>query len=379
MSTNVFSKLRLLKLLKRDSEAIVLELPPDYLVASNALGSDGISRRRYVAIVRVDDEDVRGRPEDILRRASAKAGISVGDAVFLLTSADIERNVFVAALDHPKRIEIVMSASFDNPACVDVDKVYRPLGSSTMNIVALVNEGLTPSGLLDLYKLVVEVKSVTVASLLLRCRSSPMGTTTDAIAVVAPIGKAQCAGILTDVGNALAKALRELIVDAYRRMRTISTALGDVIGLSLEQLVELALRVYREAPIPGVSEDEIRRELAEVLRELLSDPNVWSFVIAARELDNHGYMGTLWRLSRDEFLADSARIVADEILGIALSSYAHGSRALFALFWVETIKKKLLNEVSELPMFEDDVASALIASALSIVYSNRLREVGNEL
>lgn len=380
MSIEGLSKLRLLKPLRVSNDLILLELPSDYVIVSNALGFEGMATRRYVVFLRVSNEDVVGSPIEILAKASEKSGVGVEEALFLLTSANLEKSVFVEFVDNPVRMEIVMSASFDNPACIDMENGYRPLGASTINILVLVDEGLSPSGLLDMFKLVAEVKSIAVSSLLLRCKSNPLGTTTDVIAVGARRGRAQCVGLLTDVGNALAKTLRGVIVDAYKRMRNISTALRDAIGLSLDQIVELAVKVYREAPLPNVPEDEARRELMEILKELLSDPNVWSFIIASRELDNHGYMGTLWRLTREEFLADSARIVADEILGMALSSYAHGSRAIFAMFWVESLKKRgLIREVSELPMFEDDIASALIASALSIMYSRYFREVGHEL
>ncbi len=370
--------LRLLKVLRADSEAIVLKLPPGFIVLSNALGG-GLGARDEIAIVRVSNDLWIDDVETFVESTRKSLGLSDSSILFL-TSVDLEKHSAFISLDNPKPIDVVITAGFSPPACIDLEGAYRPLGASTINVIVAVDEGLTPSGLADLFKLVIEAKSVTSASLSLKCKSVPFGTVTDAIAVASRVGKGVCVGILTDVGNAIAKCIRETLVSMYKGFKDVVKALEDVMGISLSELVEEAMEAYRMAPIPGVDEEEVRKRLLREALNMLSDPNVWCFILAARELDNHGHMGTLWRLPFNEYESDSARIVADEILGMALSNYVHGYRAVLAMYWIERLKVKgVLRKISGLPMFLDDIASAFIASMLSKVYTELLREEGYEL
>ena len=125
------------------------------------------------------------------------------------------------------------------------------------------------------------------------------------------------------------------------------------------------MEIYDKAPIPGVDRDKVREEARKILRSFLSDPNVWSFLIAARELDLHGFAGSIPNLSREEFQVDSKRIVADEVLGMALATYLAGVKAVFSMYWIERLKENKALEHYKLEMFEDDVVSALLASLLT--------------
>ncbi|NPA97169.1 MAG: hypothetical protein GXO32_06165 [Crenarchaeota archaeon] len=379
MSTEGSSKLRLLRIKELSNDLLLLEVPPNHTVMSNAINWR-LGSYRYVAIARVPRDLRIDSPREIVESVAREKGLDPSSTLMLLTAAKVSESLVLDSTESPVSIDVVATVGLEPPACVDIETVYRPLGAATINVVVSVDEGLAPPGLADLFKLVVEAKSVAIASLTLQCRSLPFGTLTDGVAVTARAGSAVCAGIATDIGNAVAKMIRNALVSFYRRSRRVGDALKDVVGLTIDDLVREAMRAYREAPIPGASDSEIESEIRAVLAEVLSDPNVWCILLSARYLDDRGRAGTIWRLPRGEYEADSPRIVADEIMGISLASYIHGYRAVFATYWIERLKsRRVLERVSQLPMFLDDVVSALIASALSIVYTRRLKEVGDEL
>ena len=209
-----------------------------------------------------------------------------------------------------------------------------------------------------------------VSEILLRCTSRASGTVSDAVAIVLPRSRPKrylFAGIATDVGNAIAKAVYRAILSRAITLLGIDDFLKNVLGVDRERIVELALQLYRRAPIPGLSVDRVRKILRDILDDVLRDPNVWCLLIAARELDLHAYSSSIPHLSRDEFLNDTQKILADELLGIALSLYIAGAKGMFSMYWVERLKKNGVLSF-ELPMFEDDVLSALLGSLLTKLY-----------
>jgi len=367
------ASLRVLKPVRIDREIAVFELGEGWVAVSNCFGA-GVLEPRYLVMASVSE---CGEDLDVLYEAVARrAGVDRSESVIMITALPIAPSLRVAVKDvDGTRVEMVMTAGFEPVACVDYDTVYENL-RGTINIAIAIDDVLSVSALLDAFRTVVESKAAASADLGLRCTSRAVGTVTDAIAVFGRKGEhgiALC-GIATKLGNAIAKIVRDSLVSAFTESADLDELLRHALGLGLDELVELAMRVYREAPVPGVDESRVRSMIRARIVRMLEDPNVWSFIIASRELDLRGSVGTLWRLPREEFASDSTRIVADEILGISLALYVAGFRGLFTLFWVERLKRRVggLRKIASLPMFEDDIASALIASALTLVYNELL-------
>ncbi|MCX8165840.1 MAG: bifunctional adenosylcobinamide hydrolase/alpha-ribazole phosphatase CbiS [Acidilobaceae archaeon] len=292
----------------------------------------------------------------------AKVREEVGrNALVFLTAADVRRYLHLSG----EGFEILATIGLSPPACPG----YVGRGMGTINLAVLARAPLSESGLADLLRTAAEAKSMAVAELLLRCNSRSPGTVSDAIAVGRPLslgGEAHFAGMGTRLGSAVSRAIYEgLVREGMRRLGAEGMA-ANALGLGLEEMVEIAMNLYSLAPVPGLSSERVRGELRETILRYLADPNVMAFLIAARELDLHALAGSLPGLSREEAEADSMKVVADELLAFALSLYLAGFKGLLATYWVERVKKE--GKVKELPLFEDDVLSALLASGLSQLY-----------
>ncbi len=346
-------------------DILKIEFEEPLVVASSAfLG--GFREARYIIVKKVPKEFDHTNIEALCRSIIAKLGLD--DAIVMLTAADIAKYVRKHVETPDGVVELVVTAGFSPPLCIDMDTVYRPM-VSTINIIVATNAKLKPWALIDLVRTVIEAKAATIADMLLRCRSRSVGTVTDAIAVAAKIDMhgLETAGMATTIGNAVAKAVREAIAERAREELSVDDVLKNLIGVDRREIVELVMEIFRAAPVEGVNEDSVRRRAMEILDALLRDPNVWTFLLASRELDVHGYSGTIPMLDRREFEADSHRIIADELLAMALANYLAGSRAVLATLWLDRVG--LIKRRVELPTFEDDMLQALVASIASRIYS----------
>jgi alpha-ribazole phosphatase CobZ len=312
----------------------------------------------YTVPKNFEEGDMLSFYEEILRSTDLKRGI-----VFI-TAVPIDKLRHIALDDN---LHIFATIGLSPPTCIKTSNLYEPLTISTINIAIAVNYPLTHSAMIDLLRVVAEAKAIATSDSILRCESRSSGTVTDAIAILKPFNMGNeilFAGMNTTIGNKVAKAVHKMIV-AEVVAREINDVLKDVLGHNIEELVELFLKVYRQSPIPGVPEDAIREEACKLLKQFFRDPNVWSFLIASRELDLHGSSGTIPGLSEEEFAEDSKKIVADELLGMSLATYLAGSKAVLSMYWVEKLKESRVVEHWKSNMFEDDIISALIASLLT--------------
>ncbi len=323
---------------------------------------------RFIVFKTVDSNFNESKILDFYRAVLDSLGIDNG--VVLLTSVPIGEYVR-ETVSEPFASEIIVTVGLEPPVCLDIGIVYRPL-VGTINVAVITAAPLTREAAVDLFKTVIEAKTLAVIDLLLRCRSRSPGTVTDAVVVALP--RSRCkrylfAGMATNIGNAIAKSVYRAIMRKALASLGVDGLLRNLLGVDRERLLELAVHLYERAPIPGLSTEKARLFFAKILDEVLKDPNVWSFLVAARELDLHAYAGSIPGLSREEFLSDSIKIVADELLGIALALYVAGARGMFSMYWVEKLKKSGALE-PELPMFEDDVLSALLGSLLTRLYDS---------
>jgi alpha-ribazole phosphatase CobZ len=306
-------------------------------------------------------KDMLGFYRELLKSVGLERG------VVFITAVPVERLRHVA-LDGS--IHVFATVGLWPPACIEVDELFNSyLTISTINIAVVANHPLTRSAMVDLLRIVAEAKAIASSDSLLRCKSRPSGTITDAIAVLKPFDAGSeilFVGMSTAIGNKVAKAVHQIIV-TEAMARGADQVLKDVLGYNMEELIELFLNVYRQSPIPGVLEDFIRRKAYELLARFLKDPNVWSFLVASRELDLHGVSGTITGLSREEFMEDSKKIVADEMLGMSLATYLAGAKAIFSMYWIERLKEGRRVGHWKSGMFEDDIVSALIASLLTLI------------
>lgn len=335
---------------------IVSTIPPGHVVSSKV-------------VFRTVDEDF---DHGLYGGVVAETRRLVGDesALVFLTAVDV--NGYVHEFIDDPETHIFATMGFYPPICVGLENVdMRP---STINILVVTRAELSFSGLVDLLKTVVEAKTGAVADALLWCESRSLGTVTDAVAVGRPVrlrGGVDFAGMGTRFGRRVAERVYRVVVERVVG-RGRDERLRDILGVDREWIVERTLRVYGRAMVPGVRVEDVEVLIRRELDRVLDDPNVWAFLVAARELDLHGYSGTIPGVSGEEFRRDPHWLIADDTLGLALALYLAGVKGLFAMYWVERLKKEE-KVFEEMGVFVDDIVSAIIASVLSRVYDELVR------
>ena len=139
-------------------------------------------------------------------------------------------------------------------------------------------------------------------------------------------------------------------------------------GISSDDLLDSYLELF--IPHPGLETSEKASEIfKKELGKTLQDPNIASLIIAGLRLEEDGNAGRIPGLKKEDFENDSVNIVADEILGMAISEYIGGTRARFEYVRFDTKKPGIL---SRLGPFADDVICGVIAGISSKMYSDRV-------
>ncbi len=349
---------------ERVRDAVILRFSaPAKALASTVVGG-GLRRVEAVLIQHVDDIGPDEDPVTLAREHAVEKGLNPSRSAVFLTAADLPANY---RSRESGSVFAAVSLGLEPLACPGASGDGE--GGGTINVVVAVDDCLDDAALVELAHLTGAVKGSALASLGLRCWGGgrAFGTVTDAVLIASrDCGGVRYAGPATPHGSAAATLVHDLILELGRA--DVSTWLRRYTGMGLGEVVDACLKAYSRAPVPGVDEEAVRRAVEEVLEQELSDPNVWAVIVAASEADAHAAEGTVPGLGRGEYVSDSPRIIADELLGAALATYINGWRGLAAYTWVDRGKDRWLGEVAEKPAFIDDVLSALIGSVLSKVY-----------
>jgi alpha-ribazole phosphatase CobZ len=201
------------------------------------------------------------------------------------------------------------------------------------------------------------------------------GTTTDAI-VLATIDNGKridYAGTATKLGELIGKSVREAVKNAIIAQEGLFSNRGLLYrlkerGIELKDLIDTAMKLYLHHPSMGskrVAKEILRKELEKAL----SDVNVASLVIAGLRLEDDGKNGLIPGLNAKAFAKDPIFLIADEILGMAISNYIAGAKGIFEYARFDRLKPGLLRKLGP---FMDDVIGGVIAGASSNMYSRML-------
>ncbi|MCL1971028.1 MAG: alpha-ribazole phosphatase CobZ [Candidatus Bathyarchaeota archaeon] len=139
-------------------------------------------------------------------------------------------------------------------------------------------------------------------------------------------------------------------------------------GITMQDLINAALEMY--VPHPGI---ETPQKAAEMLEEelvvALSDPNVATLITAAFHAQDDAEKGLIPGLSVEYFMGRPG-LVADELFGIAISSYIAGAKGMFEYVRFDQAKPGVLKRLGPLT---NDPIGALIAGASSNMYSRAVK------
>jgi len=245
---------------------------------------------------------------------------------------------------------------------------YRMLIGGTINII-----GISPVPLNDVAKInilipITEAKSAAMASL----GYKETGTTSDAMAIVSPIGepREEYAGTGVPLGISMARSVKKAVTENlvkrrdFPHMGTFMYQLKNL-GITREKMWDAALELY--IPNPEWDTDELHRRFCDKLDILCEDINISSLVQGAMALEDIGSKDCICAMPRGMFAEDPIHLIADEIIGMQIAQYIAGTRGIFEFHRFDRYKPGI---ISELGPFMDDMLCGLVGGLMSSVYTD---------
>jgi len=358
-----------------DEDTLIIEFKGRVKALSSTIIGGGLRELTHVVFHRVDPDFNDPDPAGYAERLLEKLDLPKESSAVFLTAVDVVRECIELEVDLPTRIMLIASIGLSHGVSIGAGGLGKKPG--TINILLFVGKPLADNALVDLAEVISGAKTLALVDLALSGGYNlgrVYATATDALVIASTmdaVNQEFYAGPATPIGSEIARLLYEAIVSAGLKSLSEDERFRNIFGVDVGWVTDIAAKVYRRMPIPGLSETKVRGEVEAELRGLLKDPNIWALALAARNLDWHGLAGALPELNQDEYLSDSKRVLADELLGITLALYINGWRALFAYYWIDSVKDGL-REFGDKPMFMDDILASLIGSILSRIYDRHL-------
>ncbi len=220
----------LLREKRLEKYTILYEIPENYTTISSGIFG-GFGKYRYIILKTVSRDFNERDVYKWCRREILDKYNLPNETVVLLTCVDVNDRVRIIENVEDNTIDVVMTIGLEPVVCIDYDKIYTPLVGGTINIVVCTDTKLTPQGLLDLYRTIIEAKTIAIVDTLLECNSRPTGTMTDTLTISAPIdykGYTTCS-IVTTIGNKLSRIVYRNIIQKYIQ-NLENTKLEDIIS-----------------------------------------------------------------------------------------------------------------------------------------------------
>lgn len=200
-----------------DRPWLTFDLGGDMNVLSWALNRPGLVTARRIVWREVRDADL---PKDFdVQHWLAQELHSCGEAesVAFLTSRSIDRfHCVEVEVGHVKSCALV-TVGLSNVERVGYRRQAKGASHGTINIAVQVNVGLSEAALLEALSIVVEARTTAILDAEVPLPSgAATGTGTDCVAIAAPSGNICFAGLHTEVGEALGRAVYEAVFDGAK-------------------------------------------------------------------------------------------------------------------------------------------------------------------
>lgn len=200
-----------------DRPWLEFDLGAQMQVLSWALDRPGLVRARRILWREVRNADL---PQDLdvgAWLADELAARGAEDAVTFLTSRDIRAHDIASARAGAVHAQAVATVGLSNAERVGhrVDRTGHDWG--TINVALHVDCGLSEAALLELLAIAVQARTAAVMDVNLPLAPGrATGTGTDCVAVAAPQGAGQYAGLHTDAGEAAGRAVYDAVLAGAR-------------------------------------------------------------------------------------------------------------------------------------------------------------------
>lgn len=244
---------------------------------------------------------------------------------------------------------------------------YRMLTAGTINTIGISPVPLSDAAKINILMPMIEAKTAALNAL----GYKETGTTSDAIAVVSPIGepRTEFAGTGTDLGISMARSVKEAIYASLAK-RGDYPYMGDIchqldgLGITRDRMWEAAMEIYM--PNPDWDTKELREIFDRQLDVYCKDINVSSMVQGAMLLEDLGNKDCICAMPRGMFSEDPIHLIADEIIGMQLAQYIAGTRGVFEFHRFDRYKPGIIGELGP---FLDDMVCGLVGGIISSVYT----------
>jgi alpha-ribazole phosphatase CobZ len=245
---------------------------------------------------------------------------------------------------------------------------YRILVGGTINIIGISPVPLTDAAKANMIMTMTEAKSAAMGILGYR----ETGTTSDAIAIVSPIGgnREIFAGTGVPLGISMARSVKAAVISNLVKRGDLPYmgTFMDVLkrkGITKEMMWDAALELY--IPNPEWDTDDLKRRFESKLGILSEDINISSLIQGALALDEIGNRDCICAMPKGMFAKDPIHLIADEIIGMQIAQYIAGTRGIFEFHRFDRHKPGI---ISKLDPFADDMLCGLIGGVMSLVYTD---------
>jgi alpha-ribazole phosphatase CobZ len=356
---------------------LLIKSKSHFKVLSSAVLNGGLKDAKVIINHRVSKKFGLKESQRILERVALDLNLNPKWVIGLMTGADVKKAVVVSKTYKGLTVSSIVTAGISNAATAG-DSLKNSSSISTINIIVLINSSLSESCLVNAVQTITEAKCMALKDLDVRSHFSKevaSGTTTDAIALATMNNgkRIDYAGTATKLGELIGKSVREAVKNAIIAQEGLFSNRGLLYrlkerGIEPKDLIDTAMKLYLHHPSMG-SKRMVKKILRRELEKALSDVNVASLVIAGLRLEDDGKNGLIPGLNAKTFVKDPVFLVADEILGMAISNYIAGTKGIFEYARFDRLKPGLLRKLGP---FMDDVIGGVIAGASSNMYSRML-------
>ncbi|MEM1609188.1 MAG: adenosylcobinamide amidohydrolase, partial [Ignisphaera sp.] len=350
------------------------DLEKEYNVLSTAGCPKIYNDVRYIVFRRVPKDFEYVDLDGYCKDTAKSVGIDYEKSTIFLTAVDVREYGHATHIFRDVIAEVYVTFGVDKPSCIDANIPSNAMAVGTINVAVIVNKPLDEVGLLDLYRLVSEVKGLAMGLAGPMCLTAPsIGTASDATMVAAPQGGERFGGIATDVGFTAAVATLKALSKFVVGTNCIEYFVNSVGLRSIDDILKIAVKAYNKAPIPMLSSGEVEKILRREFEDVFKDPNICIVVRGARLAEMLMALNLFPGISEEEYRVDTPKIIADELIGKAIAEYVNGFKGLLAYYWIERLKEEgVFEELENLPPMTDDIVAAVVGSVLSRVYDKYL-------
>ena len=289
-----------------DKHKLLISSEKPLAILSSAVHNGGLTKAKTIISIHVPehndencnrkmddlDKELHENPELILQRAIKRLGISLDDAVGIMTHADV-LNVDVSYQKYDDvTLSVFVTAGVEVGARAGELTISLPnqpkIDIGTINVVLLIDGNLTESCMVDAIKTIIEAKTVALKELDVRsCFSGDLasGTVTDSVVVACtdrgePISYA---GTATVIGELIGKSVKQSLKKTLYNEQQVEAGRCLIKRLkerriSLENVMNLFINEH-----PELSQKD--GQFKKQLETALSNPKIVPLVIVGLRLD----------------------------------------------------------------------------------------------